>query len=175
MLYSKSLLFIYLDIWYCASVNTMLLLLSHFSHVQLLLPLNPSSPFPLKNLPAMQETLVLSLGGEDPLEKGMASHSSILAWRIPWTEELAGYSLWGHKELDITEQLLISLASTFGYHKFVFYVWVCFVSKFIFIIFLDSTCKWYNICLWHTSLSMIISRCIYVAANIIISFIFMTE
>ena len=85
MLYSKSLLFIYLDIWYCASVNTMLLLLSHFSHVQLLLPLNPSSPFPLKNLPAMQETLVLSLGGEDPLEKGMASHSSIVAWKIPWT------------------------------------------------------------------------------------------
>ena len=42
----------------------------------------------VKNLPAMQETWVHSLGGEDPLEKGMATHSSILAWRIPWTEEL---------------------------------------------------------------------------------------
>ena len=41
----------------------------------------------VKNLPAMQETQVQSLGREDPLEKGMATHSSILAWRIPWTEE----------------------------------------------------------------------------------------
>ena len=42
----------------------------------------------VKNLPAMQETWLLSLGQEDPLEKGLATHSSILAWRIPWTEEL---------------------------------------------------------------------------------------
>ena len=41
----------------------------------------------VKSLPAMQETGVPSLRGEDPLEKGMATHSSILAWRIPWTEE----------------------------------------------------------------------------------------
>ena len=41
----------------------------------------------VKNLPAMQETQVQSLGWEDPLEKGMATHFSILAWRIPWTEE----------------------------------------------------------------------------------------
>ena len=41
----------------------------------------------VKNLPVMQETRVQSLGQEDPLEKGMAIHSSILAWRIPWTEE----------------------------------------------------------------------------------------
>ena len=41
----------------------------------------------VKNLPAMQETQVQSLGWEDPLEKGMATHSSILAWRIPGTEE----------------------------------------------------------------------------------------
>ena len=41
----------------------------------------------VKNLPAMQETRVQSLGWEDPLEKGMVTHSSILAWRIPWTEE----------------------------------------------------------------------------------------
>ena len=44
----------------------------------------------VKNLPAMQETQVQSLGGEDPLEEGMATHSSILAWRIPWTEEPGG-------------------------------------------------------------------------------------
>ena len=40
---------------------------------------------------------------EDPLEEGMATHSSILAWRIPWTEELEGYSPGGHKESDTTE------------------------------------------------------------------------
>ena len=45
-------------------------------------------PQMVKNLPAMWETWVRSLGQEDPLEKGMATHSSILAWRIPWTEEL---------------------------------------------------------------------------------------
>ena len=44
----------------------------------------------LKNLPSMQETLVRSPGWEDPLEKGMATHSSILSWRIPWTEEPGG-------------------------------------------------------------------------------------
>ena len=44
----------------------------------------------VKNLPAMQETQVQSLGWEDPLEKGMATHSSILAWRTPWTEEPGG-------------------------------------------------------------------------------------
>ena len=44
----------------------------------------------VKNLPAVQKTQVQSLGQEDPLEKGMATHSSILAWRIPWTEEPSG-------------------------------------------------------------------------------------
>ena len=44
----------------------------------------------VKNLPAMQETQVRSLGWEDPLEKGTVTHSSILAWRIPWTEEPGG-------------------------------------------------------------------------------------
>ena len=44
----------------------------------------------VKNLAAMWETWVPSLGWEDPLEKGMATHSSILAWRIPWTEETGG-------------------------------------------------------------------------------------
>ena len=44
----------------------------------------------VKNLPAMQETRVLSLGQEDSLKKGMSTHSIILAWRIPWTEEPGG-------------------------------------------------------------------------------------
>ena len=59
----------------------------------------------LKNLPAMWETWVQSLGWEDALEKDMATHSIILAWKIPWTEELVGYSPWGLKELDMAEQL----------------------------------------------------------------------
>ena len=46
---------------------------------------------------------VQSLGWEDPLEEGMATHSSFLAWKIPWTEEPGGYSPWGHKESAITE------------------------------------------------------------------------
>ena len=56
----------------------------------------------LKCLPAMWETWVRSLGREDPLEKEMATHSSILAWRIPWAEELGGLQSTGCKELDTT-------------------------------------------------------------------------
>ena len=59
-----------------------------------------------KNLPAMQEPGVKSLGQEDSLEEEMANHSSILAWRLPWTERsLVGYSPWGRKESDTTERL----------------------------------------------------------------------
>ena len=65
----------------------------------------------VKNLPAMQETQVQSLGQEDPLEKGMAIHSSILAWRISWTEEPGGLQPrpWGPKESDTAELLTLSL------------------------------------------------------------------
>ena len=56
----------------------------------------------VKNLPAIQETRVLSLGWEDPLEKEMATHSSILAWIIPWTEEPGRLQSMGSQELDIT-------------------------------------------------------------------------
>ena len=59
----------------------------------------------VKNLPAIRETQVLSFGQEDSLEKGMATHSSIPAWRIPWTESLEGYNLWDCVELDTTERL----------------------------------------------------------------------
>ena len=57
----------------------------------------------LKHLPAMWETWVRSLGWEDPLKKEMATHSSILAWRIPWTEELGGLQSTGRKESDTVE------------------------------------------------------------------------
>ena len=59
----------------------------------------------VKNLPVIQETCVQSLGQEDPLEKGTATHSSILAWRIPWIEEPGGLQSWGRKESDMTERL----------------------------------------------------------------------
>ena len=57
----------------------------------------------VKNLSALQETQVRSLGQEDPLEKGMATHSRILAWRIPWTMEPGWLQSMGCKEMDKTE------------------------------------------------------------------------
>ena len=56
----------------------------------------------VKNLPAMWKTWVRSLGQEDPLEKEMAIHSNILAWKIPWTEELGGLKSMGPQESDTT-------------------------------------------------------------------------
>ena len=72
----------------------------------------------VKNLPAMQETQAPSLDQEDPLEKGMAILSSILAWRSPWTEESGGYSPWGHKKLDTTEQLTLNTLTPISYNFF---------------------------------------------------------
>ena len=54
----------------------------------------------VKNLPAMQENQVQSLGWEDPLEKGMATHFNILAWKIPWTEEPGGLQSMGSKRVE---------------------------------------------------------------------------
>ena len=59
----------------------------------------------VKHLPAMQETRVLSLIWEDPLEKEMATHSSILAWKIHGWRSLIGCSPWGRKELAMTKRL----------------------------------------------------------------------
>ena len=59
----------------------------------------------VKNPPAMQETWVLSLGWEDPLEEGMATHSSILAWRIPIDRDVLWATVYGIAESDMTEQL----------------------------------------------------------------------
>ena len=53
-----------------------------------------------RNLPAMQEIWVQSLGWEDPLEKGMATDSSILAWRVPWTEEPGGLQAMGSQRVE---------------------------------------------------------------------------
>ena len=65
----------------------------------------------VENLPAMQETWLRSLVWEDPLDKGMARHSSILAWRIPWTEEPGGLQSMGRKrvghDLATKQQLLL--------------------------------------------------------------------
>ena len=57
----------------------------------------------VKNLPAMLETWVRSLGWDDPLEEGKKTHFSIVTWRIPWTEEPGKQNPWGHKDLDMTE------------------------------------------------------------------------
>ena len=65
----------------------------------------------VKNLPAVRETQVQSLCQEDPLEKEMATHSSILIWEIPWTEEPGRLQSWGRKELDTTERLTHSLVT----------------------------------------------------------------
>ena len=69
----------------------------------------------VKNLTAMQETWVSSLGLENPSEKGKATHSSILAWRIPWTIQYTVYSPRGHKELEVTEQLSLHFDYTIYY------------------------------------------------------------
>ena len=64
----------------------------------------------VKNPPAKKEPGVQSLGGEDPLEEEMATHSSTLAWKIPWTEEPGGLrsmGSWGHKGSDTTERLSV--------------------------------------------------------------------
>ena len=67
----------------------------------------------VKNLPAMQGSPAQSLGLDGPLEKGMATHTCILAWRIPWTEEPGGLlSTWLQRG-DMTEQLTLSLLSVF--------------------------------------------------------------
>ena len=71
---------------------------SHREALDYLLPLGDQASQVarmVKNLPAMQETRVRSLGQEDPLEKGMTTHSCILAWRIPWTEEPGGLQSMG--------------------------------------------------------------------------------
>ena len=100
----------------------------------------------VKVLPVMWETWVLSLCQKDPLQKELAMYSRTLAWKIRWMEELGGYSLWGHEELDMTEQLhwfiLNKIASSFYIFHTCQYRVCCqvveshFLTSFIFLILL---------------------------------------
>ena len=82
-----------LDYWWALNIiRTLVIERKHLSTVEEKASLVAQT---VKNLPAMKETWVQSLGQEDPLEKGMSTHSSILAWRIPSIEELAGLQSMG--------------------------------------------------------------------------------
>ena len=100
----------------------------------------------VKRLPVMWVTWVLSLGQKDALEKEMAIYSRTLEWKIPWMEELVGYSLWGHKELDTTEQLHLFILNKITISFYIFHIFqyrVCcqvveyhFLTSFILLILL---------------------------------------
>ena len=86
-----------LDYWWALNIiRTLVIERKHLSTVEEKASLVAQT---VKNLPAMKETWVQSLGQEDPLEKGMSTHSSILAWRIPWTEEPGGLQLLGSQKV----------------------------------------------------------------------------
>ena len=74
----------------------------------------------------MQETQVQSLGWGDSLEEGMATYSSILSWRIPWTEEPGRLQSMGHMELDTTEQLSLHFSQKYSkanYSEDIYFQW----------------------------------------------------
>ena len=83
----------------------------------------------VKNLRAMPETWVRSLGWEDPLEEGMATHSSVLAWRIPGTEESVGCRLWGRTESDMTESTYQQQQQQATKHSTVHNVCICLIME----------------------------------------------
>ena len=93
----------------------------------------------LKCLPSMRETRVRSLGWEDPLEKEMATHSSILAWR-----SLVGYSPWGHKESDMTERLSLSLSLSINLYWNFKYLLPIFLFKRFLIMHFDENSFQFN-------------------------------
>ena len=99
----------------------------------------------VKRLPARQETWVQYLGMEDPLEKEMATHSSILAWITPYIEKPGGLHKWGHKESDTTEWL--SLHLYFISHLFVrgFILWAYFIQCVILVIHDFMHCNIFDI------------------------------
>ena len=90
----------------------------------------------LKHLPGMLETGVRSLGQEDPLEKEMATHSSTLAWRIPWREEPGRLQSMGRKDLDTTERL-----------HFHFFDSSCPFNYCLFLLFLEELPALFNLLL----------------------------
>ena len=113
----------------------------------------------LKHLPAMQETQVQSLGREDPLKKEMATHSSILAWEIPWMEEPGGLQSMGWQSWT---QL-----SDFTFTSSVLFLFRVQIQEMSY----DISLSLFDL----TSLSMRLSRSIHVAANGLISFFLMAE
>ena len=90
--------------------------LVQFSHFYIIMSLCRASLVAqtVKRLFEMWETRIQSLGQKDTLEKEVETHSSILAWEIHGQRNLAGYSPWGHKELDITERLTLSFPAFMG-------------------------------------------------------------
>ena len=96
----------------------------------------------VKNLPAMQETWVRSLGWKNPLEKGKATHSSILAWRIPWT---------GHKESDTTKRLSLCFTSPSSFFYYLTFTLFLPSSLLSFSVFLTSLSLSVCVCLVATS------------------------
>ena len=81
----------------------------------------------VKNLPVMQETRVQSLGQEDPLENGIATHTIILAWRIPWTDKPGGLQFMGSLRVGPTEQLKHTHTHTYTHlchFLYAFCVWL---------------------------------------------------
>ena len=95
----------------------------------------------VKNLPAMQVTQVWFRGWEDLLEKGLATHSSILAWKIPQTEGLVGYSPWGHKELDTTKQQQEQQWIYLGYRIYKEILWLLTTTILMKAIYRHTVCK----------------------------------
>ena len=87
-----------------ASIETVMIFIFHYINVRDSLVTQM-----VKNLPAVKETRFRTLGQKDPLEKGMATHSSILAGEFPGLKNLEGNSPWGLKELDKTDQLTLTL------------------------------------------------------------------
>ena len=111
----------------------------------------------VKSLPVIQETRVWSLGQEDALEKEMATHSSILAWEIPWTRSLVDYSPWGHKESDMTEWLTQAMLITKWLSPLVpFYTLLCQADAWM----LQSTFSLVSLVLPEWARDMLLPLCL---------------
>jgi len=112
----------------------------------------------VKRLSTMRETRVQSLGWEDPLEKEMAIHSSTIAWKIPWTEELVGYSPWGHKESDTTERL----------HFTSLHLWACVLVLLLYSFWFLSYFSFFLFSLHFVSVSVWVSLSVLVSLVLIL-------
>ena len=113
----------------------------------------------VKNLPAMQETWVRSLGWEDPLEKGMATHSSILAWRILWTEEPGGLQSMGSERVR-QDWVITHTLDTFiwlpAYHQLASYNYHQVTQlSFLLVVITFKICSLSNFQVYSTMLTII--------------------